>query len=81
MAMRLSVRWKKDRILQFRLVLFSGRRSTVAITIFRLKQKTITMLKLLLKKTSGMGNVMTKIGTLRLRLSSLGGLKYGWETK
>jgi len=27
MAMCLSVRWKKDRILQFRLVLFSGRRS------------------------------------------------------
>ncbi|WP_438441476.1 hypothetical protein [Klebsiella pneumoniae] len=30
MAIHLSVRWKKDRILQFRLVLFSGRRSRLS---------------------------------------------------
>ena len=31
MAMCLPVRWKKDRILQFRLALFSGRRSRDAV--------------------------------------------------
>lgn len=35
MAMRLSVRWKKDRRFQFSLVLFSGRRSGAFPALFR----------------------------------------------
>ena len=34
MAMRLSVRWKKDRRLQFSLMLFSGRRSELALKMY-----------------------------------------------
>ncbi|EAA8999839.1 hypothetical protein CMR97_24445 [Salmonella enterica] len=33
MAMRLSVRWKKDRKLQFRLALFTGGRSEISLYV------------------------------------------------